>query len=108
MPKPLPAANDPAPPVSEREAERREHFMRVAAAVFRQHGLARATMEQVAPAAGVVHLQERRRNRYAELSARLPELAARVAAEPPVLAGSPVPDEDVEAPLTPAVGSLNR
>lgn len=53
MPKPLPAANDPAPPVSEREAERREQFMRVAAAVFRQHGLARATMEQVAAAAGV-------------------------------------------------------
>ncbi|HEY0648644.1 helix-turn-helix domain-containing protein [Phenylobacterium sp.] len=46
-------ANDPAPPVTEREAERREHFMRVAAAVFRQHGLARATMEQVAAAAGV-------------------------------------------------------
>jgi AcrR family transcriptional regulator len=53
VPKPLPAANDPAPPVTEREAERREHFMRVAAAVFRQHGLARATMEQVAAAAGV-------------------------------------------------------
>lgn len=39
--------------MTEREAERREHFMRVAAAVFRQHGLARATMEQVAAAAGV-------------------------------------------------------
>ncbi|WP_068877697.1 MULTISPECIES: TetR/AcrR family transcriptional regulator [unclassified Phenylobacterium] len=36
-----------------REAERREAFMRVAAAVFRQHGLAGATMEQVAAAAGV-------------------------------------------------------
>jgi len=53
LPKPLAAANDPAPPVTEREAERREQFMRVAAAVFRQHGLARATMEQVAAAAGV-------------------------------------------------------
>lgn len=53
MPKPLSAANDPAPPVTEREAERREQFMRVAAAVFRQHGLAKGTMEQVASAAGV-------------------------------------------------------
>jgi AcrR family transcriptional regulator len=52
LPKPL-AANDPSQPVTEREAERREQFMRVAAAVFRQHGLARATMEQVAAAAGV-------------------------------------------------------
>ena len=53
LPKPLAAANDPAAPVTAREAERREHFMRVAAAVFRRHGLARATMEQVAAAAGV-------------------------------------------------------
>lgn len=53
MPKLSPAANDPAPPVTEREAERREHFMRVAAAVFRRHGFAKATMEQVAAAAGV-------------------------------------------------------
>jgi len=53
MPKPLAAANDPSAPITEREAERREQFMRVAAAVFRRHGLARATMEQVAAAAGV-------------------------------------------------------
>lgn len=53
LPKPLAAANDPDPPITEREAERREHFMRVAAAVFRKNGLARATMEQVAAAAGV-------------------------------------------------------
>jgi AcrR family transcriptional regulator len=57
MPKPLAAANDQAEPLSgprtAREAERREQFMRVAAAVFRQHGLAGATMEQVAAAAGV-------------------------------------------------------
>lgn len=54
MPKPYAAANDEvAPPRTEREAERREHFMRVAAAVFRRHGLSRATMEQVAAAAGV-------------------------------------------------------
>lgn len=53
MSSPLTAANDPGPPVTEREAERREHFMRVAAAVFRRHGLAKATMEQVAAAAGV-------------------------------------------------------
>ena len=56
MPKPYAAANDELPlsvPRTEREAERREHFMRVAAAVFRQHGLGRATMEQVAGAAGV-------------------------------------------------------
>ncbi|HET6969524.1 MAG TPA: TetR family transcriptional regulator, partial [Phenylobacterium sp.] len=36
-----------------REAERREAFMRVAAAVFRRHGLSGATMEQIAAAAGV-------------------------------------------------------
>lgn len=54
MPKTYEAANDEIPgPRSEREAERREHFMRVAAAVFREHGLGRATMEQVAAAAGV-------------------------------------------------------
>lgn len=57
MPKTLAAANDTAEPPSglrlAREAERRETFMRVAAAVFRQHGLAGATMEQVAAAAGV-------------------------------------------------------
>ncbi|ODT89806.1 TetR/AcrR family transcriptional regulator [Phenylobacterium sp. SCN 70-31] len=52
LPQPL-AANDADPPVTEREAERRQQFMRVAAAVFRKHGLARATMEQVAAAAGV-------------------------------------------------------
>jgi AcrR family transcriptional regulator len=51
--KTLSAANDPEPLVTEREAERREQFMRTAASVFRQHGLARATMEQVAAAAGV-------------------------------------------------------
>jgi len=57
MPKALAAANDdtdpPDGPRSAREAERREAFMRVAARVFRQHGLAGATMEQVAAAAGV-------------------------------------------------------
>jgi AcrR family transcriptional regulator len=57
MPKALRAANDEAEPPgalrSAREAERREAFMRVAARVFRQHGLAGATMEQVAAAAGV-------------------------------------------------------
>ncbi|MBL8772063.1 MAG: helix-turn-helix transcriptional regulator [Phenylobacterium sp.] len=57
MPKPYAAANDelPLPPASReaREAERREQFMRVAAAVFRRHGLGRATMDQVAGAAGV-------------------------------------------------------
>ena len=54
MPKPYAAANDELPlPRNEREAERREQFMRVAAAVFRQQGLSRATMEQVAGAAGV-------------------------------------------------------
>ncbi|MBL8556670.1 MAG: helix-turn-helix transcriptional regulator [Phenylobacterium sp.] len=54
MPKSYVAANDEiAGPRTEREAERREHFMRVAAAVFRRHGLGRATMEQVAAAAGV-------------------------------------------------------
>jgi len=36
-----------------REHERREHFMRVAARVFREAGLAGATMEDVAAAAGV-------------------------------------------------------
>ena len=54
MPKVLAAANDEAEqPPSPREAERREEFMRVAARVFRKHGLAGATMEQVAAAAGV-------------------------------------------------------
>jgi len=54
MPKALVAANEEAgPPPSAREVERREEFMRVAARVFRQHGLAGATMEQVAAAAGV-------------------------------------------------------
>jgi len=57
MPKTLAAANEDAEPPggarSAREAERREAFMRVAAGVFRQHGLAGATMEQVAAAAGV-------------------------------------------------------
>lgn len=54
MPKPYAAANDEVPgPRSEREAERREHFMRVAASVFREHGLGGATMEQIAAAAGV-------------------------------------------------------
>jgi AcrR family transcriptional regulator len=52
MPKALAAANDEQAP-SPREIERRETFMRVAAAVFRAHGLAGATMEQVAAAAGV-------------------------------------------------------
>lgn len=56
MPRPL-AANDEAGPLAgprtAREAARREAFMRVAAAVFRRHGLAGATMEQVAAAAGV-------------------------------------------------------
>ncbi|WP_293453527.1 TetR/AcrR family transcriptional regulator [Phenylobacterium sp.] len=56
MPKALAAANDrtAGPRRREaREAARRESFMRVAAAVFREHGLAGATMEQVAAAAGV-------------------------------------------------------
>lgn len=54
MPRALAAANDEhEPPRTAREAERREEFMRVAARVFRQHGLAGATMEQVAAAAGV-------------------------------------------------------
>ena len=57
MPKTLAAANEDTAPSGgardAREAERREAFMRVAAAVFRQHGLAGATMEQVAAAAGV-------------------------------------------------------
>lgn len=51
-----PAANDDAtaPDVrAAREAERREAFMRVAAAAFRRRGIARTTMEQVAAAAGV-------------------------------------------------------
>jgi len=52
MPKVPAAANDSLAP-SPREAERREAFMQVAAAVFRKHGLAGATMEQVAAAAGV-------------------------------------------------------
>lgn len=54
----------------------------------------------------VVHLQARRRNRYAELSARLPELAAQVAAETPLLAGSSVEAADDRLPLASA-GSLN-
>lgn len=56
MPKALAAANDmTAGPLRReaREAARRESFMRVAAAVFREHGAAGATMEQVAAAAGV-------------------------------------------------------
>jgi len=54
MPRALAAANDEHEPArTAREAERREAFMRVAARVFRQHGLAGATMEQVAAAAGV-------------------------------------------------------
>lgn len=51
------AANDESEPLggprTAREAERREMFMRVAAGVFRRHGLAGATMEQIAAAAGV-------------------------------------------------------
>ncbi|MGA0608573.1 TetR/AcrR family transcriptional regulator [Phenylobacterium sp. VNQ135] len=39
-----------------REAERRRAFMRIAARVFRQHGLAAATMKQVAAAAGVTKM----------------------------------------------------
>jgi len=57
MSKAFVAANDETPRLegdrAKREAERREAFMRVAAAVFRKHGLAGATMEQVAAAAGV-------------------------------------------------------
>jgi len=57
MPKRYAAANDEVaalpPDRAAREAERRDHFMYVAAAVFRRHGLSRATMEQVAAAAGV-------------------------------------------------------
>jgi len=56
MPRALAAANDEAEmsgPRSVREAERREAFMRVAARVFREQGLSRGTMEQVAAAAGV-------------------------------------------------------
>jgi AcrR family transcriptional regulator len=56
MPKALAAANAETEPLTgpraAREAERREHFMRVAAGVFRRHGLAGATMAQVAAAAG--------------------------------------------------------
>lgn len=56
MTKTLAAADEDAAPFggarTAREAERREAFMRTAAGVFRQHGLAGATMEQVAAAAG--------------------------------------------------------
>lgn len=52
MPKALADADD-RNALSPREAERREAFMRVAAGVFRERGLAGATMEQVAAAAGV-------------------------------------------------------
>jgi len=55
--KPLAAANDPGPPSrAARELERREAFMGVAAAVFRRQGLAGATMEQIAAAAGVTKM----------------------------------------------------
>lgn len=51
------AAHVPSEPADSvrgaREAQRREDFMRIAAAVFREHGLAGATMEQIAAAAGV-------------------------------------------------------
>jgi AcrR family transcriptional regulator len=50
------AANDESAAPADREAReaaRREVFMRVAAATFRRHGIARVTMEQVAAAAGV-------------------------------------------------------
>jgi AcrR family transcriptional regulator len=54
------AANDEGPPAAglraAREAERREAFMRVAAAVFRRQGLSGATMEQIAAAAGVTKM----------------------------------------------------
>jgi AcrR family transcriptional regulator len=54
------AANDEGPaltgPRAAREAERRETFMRVAAAVFRRQGLSGATMEQIAAAAGVTKM----------------------------------------------------
>ncbi|MBU1375021.1 MAG: TetR/AcrR family transcriptional regulator [Alphaproteobacteria bacterium] len=57
MSKALVAANEDPEPFggarSAREAERREAFMRTAAGVFRQYGLAGATMEQVAAASGV-------------------------------------------------------
>src|SRR5438105_8147321 len=56
----LTAANDEDPiltgPRLAREALRREEFMRVAAAVFRRHGLSGATMEQIATAAGVTKM----------------------------------------------------
>ncbi len=53
---PAPEALAPEAARAAREAERREHFMRVAAAVFREHGLGGATMEQVAAAAGVTKM----------------------------------------------------
>lgn len=54
-PLPKAANEDPGPDHARaaREAQRREDFMRAAARVFRQHGLAGATMEQVAAASGV-------------------------------------------------------
>lgn len=49
-------AEDTTPDRRTREAERREAFMRIAARVFREQGLARGTMEQVAAAAGVTKM----------------------------------------------------
>jgi AcrR family transcriptional regulator len=51
-----PEAVLPDGPRAAREAERREAFMRTAAAVFRRQGLSGATMEQVAAAAGVTKM----------------------------------------------------
>lgn len=48
-----PLKDRPSPARAAREAERRDAFMRIAAGEFRRRGLADATMEQVAAAAGV-------------------------------------------------------
>ncbi|WP_296597220.1 TetR/AcrR family transcriptional regulator [Phenylobacterium sp.] len=87
MPRPLAAANDEHEPLdgprTAREAERREAFMRVAARVFRQHGLAGATMEQVAAAAGVtkVVLYRRFPSKDALIQAIFAETLRRLKAE---------------------------
>lgn len=87
MPRALAAANDEHEPLggprTAREAERREAFMRVAARVFRQHGLAGATMEQVASAAGVtkVVLYRRFPSKDALIQAIFAETLRRLKAE---------------------------
>lgn len=83
MPKPLIARDDVEPTRGAREAERREAFMTVAAGVFRQHGLAGATMEQVAAAAGVtkVVLYRRFPSKEALIQAIFSETLRRLKAE---------------------------